>query len=186
MCVPEVRVEPEMPRRKSLLLKASVKRIMILMEGCYDSMRPQHEDSSTTPPHLRLTAPRSGFPRQRLLRLMSFDDVDCHEDGKMGRVDPITGIKTMLSIKAARAVGGGTLPFSDGCHEVSRECVEATLREVALSRALDAGGESPLSRRRASIIMPPALEAKGPSSHRRRHSSEMVITLQPSTLKPQP
>ena len=134
-----------------------------------DSLRPMRDSDSSGPP------PNNFFRR----RLMSFDDADCHADGKMGHVDPKSGIRAMLSIAEARSVGGGGMPFADGCCEVSRECVEATLREVALSRALDADGAagSPLTRRRSSIHESPALEAKGRSSHqrRRRHSSEMVL-----------
>ena len=170
---------PDVPRHKTLLRRASVESVMTSVEGCYDSMFPQREDSPAAPPHLPLTMPRSEFPRRRLQRLMSFDDVDSHEDGKMGHVDPISGIKTMLSIAAARAVAGGALPFSDGCHEVSRECVEATLREVALSRALNAGEASPVSRRRA----PPLCRTPGT-----RHlcAPEMVINPQLSTPRSKP
>ena len=195
--IPGVRFEIPEARREDLLRRASEENVITLMKGCspqYDTlslqrtrsdagtrdnspnflvpMRGDFADSSAPSPNMPLTEP-SNFVRRRR---MSFDDADYHANRKMGHVDPICGVKTMLPIEEERALGG---PFSDGSHEVSRECVEATLRAIALSRALDADGTSgsPLSRRRASIHEPPALVARERSSHRqrRRHSSEMVL-----------
>jgi len=112
----------------------------------------------------------------------------------MGRVDPITGNKTMLSLQAARTVGGATIPFLDST-EVSRACVEATLREVRandagessasihlLSRARSIEMELPFTSSSPEIFLagedlveePSALDVKRAPSLRRRPSAEIA------------
>ena len=119
---------PTLSRRDSLLDATSVwspsSDLVTLMED-YEKLVPAAADGSRDTNHdfllpMRDVADSSPSPSHPLLAKPSSLFVRPNAQGT----------PTQSAIRIARAAGGATLPFSQHCPEVSRACVDATLREV--------------------------------------------------------